>query len=743
MKAYLIILKVRRIFIYLCLILSFLFLTFPAFSQNDESPDFLFPVKDTIQIAVEPDYPPHSFINENGEADGFAVELFKEAANAVGLKVKIKIGIWNVIKQELAEGQIDALPFVGRTPERESLYDFTVPYLSLHGAVFVRKGMNDIQSIEDLKDKEIVVMKGDNSEEFVRRENLSDKIFTTNTFEEAFQQLANGEYDAVVTQRITGIDLLQEMGIKSIIPLDFQIPDFRQDFCFAVKKGNQQLLNRLNEGLSIIIANDTCQEIRDKWLGPPVEEKLSTADIFKIILYIFIPLIIILSLLWVFFLRREVKRKTVKLNREIRAHKKILEEFKVQQEMLRETEQQIRLLLNSTAEGIYGVDNSGLCTLINASALEILGFSEQEVIGKNLHHLIHHRKVDGSELVMDECNIHKALKNGEGTSNDDELFWRKDGSGFPVEYFSYPIVHEDKIVGAVVTFWNITERKKAEGELHQIKDELEIQIQERTAELEDKVHKLNRSQKAMLYMVEDLNRITSELKAERRKLEISNSEMDAFNYSVSHDLRAPLRAIRGYSGFLLEDYKDNLDDEGKRYLQVISQNAGKMDALISNMLNLSRVSRADLRLVNVDMKATARSMFMEIASQTEKDSFEFVVNGVPKVKCDIHLIKQVWQNLIGNALKYSSKSDIKKIEIGAEINKDEIFYFVKDWGAGFNSSYSHKLFGVFQRLHTDYEFEGTGVGLAIVQRIIQRHGGKVWAESVLNEGAIFWFSLPR
>lgn len=288
-----------------------------------------------------------------------------------------------------------------------------------------------------------------------------------------------------------------------------------------------------------------------------------------------------------------------------------------------------------------------------------------------------------------------------------------------------------------------TELEQKNKELLDLQKNLEGEVLARTAELEEKVQKLNKSQKAMLYMVEDLNLITSELKTERKRLKISNSELDAFTYSVSHDLRAPLRAINGFSEFLLEDYASKLDEEGNRYLTVIRQNASKMDGLISDMLNLSRISRTELRLSNVDMGQTAQSIFTEIATEKENKDFNLIIGNIPKVKCDLKLINQVWQNLIGNALKYSVGSEVKKIEIRAEENRSEIIYCVKDWGAGFNPKYKHKLFGVFQRLHTEDEFEGTGVGLAIVQRIIHRHGGRVWAEGSPGKGAMFWFSLPK
>ena len=197
------------------LLTSLLFLTAFFEPQNILAIDIDRLQNKTIEIAAEPDYPPYCFIDENGNPKGFSIELFMESAKAVGLDVKIQIGVWSIIKEDLAEGEIDALPLVGRTPEREEFYDFTLPYLTLHGAIFVKEGTHDIKSINDLKNKKIVVMKGDNAEEFVRREYISNHIYTTNTFSEAFNKLAAGEFDAVLTQRVMGLKLLETMGLNS------------------------------------------------------------------------------------------------------------------------------------------------------------------------------------------------------------------------------------------------------------------------------------------------------------------------------------------------------------------------------------------------------------------------------------------------------------------------------------------------------------------------------------------------
>jgi len=703
-----------------------------------------FHTHDTIFIASEPDYPPYCIVDEKGNADGFSIDLFKAAADAVGLHVDIKVGVWSKIKNDLANGKIDALPLVGRTPEREELYDFTMPYLSLHGAVFVRKGTTVINSVSDLKGKEVVVMKGDNAEEFERRVNISDKIFTTNTYEEAFKLLASGEYDALITQRVTGIKLLERLGIEGVVPLGFQMPRFRQDFCFAVQEGDTQLQARLSEGLSIIIANDTFGEIRMKWFGPVYSEKVRIEDIARIVLIIIVPLIILLAIIFIVFLRKEVRRRTIRLHDEVKKHKKTLEEYKNQKLLLEERETQVSLLLNSTAEGIYGLDVNGNCTLINQSALQFLGFSDKnEVIGKNMHRLIHHTKTGGVYCDIDECKIYQAFIEGKGTHSDSEVLWRSDGTNFPAEYFSHPIKQNGNVIGSVVTFWDITERKKSEEELLQLKNNLENKVIQRTADLEDKVQKLRKSQTAMLYMVEDLNEVTARLKEETRKLELSKNELESFSYSVSHDLRSPLRAIDGFSGFLIEDYYDNLDDEGKRLIQVIRKSAQKMDKLILDLLNLSRLSRSEMKMSEVDMEEVAKHAFNEMAGSDEKHQFDLVFKNMRPVICDPNLITHVWDNLIGNSLKYSSKSNIKKIEVSCIEDDNLLIFGVKDFGAGFDEKYMDKLFKVFQRLHRENEFPGTGVGLSIVQRIVHRHGGEVWARGEEGEGATFYFSLPN
>ncbi len=224
------------------------------------------------------------------------------------------------------------------------------------------------------------------------------------------------------------------------------------------------------------------------------------------------------------------------------------------------------------------------------------------------------------------------------------------------------------------------------------------------------------------------------------QLETANKELEAFTYSVSHDLRAPLRAINGYSKIFLEEYGSNFNEEASRLLQVVRSNSAKMGNLINDLLTFSRINRAEVKRQNADMNTIVKSVIDDIALANKPIENIFVGN-LPEAYCDQTLIKHVWYNLILNAVKFSSPKNNPKVEIGSIENNNEVIYFVKDNGVGFNQKYIDKIFGVFQRLHKDDEFEGTGVGLAIVQRIIKKHDGKIWAEAQENIGASFYFSL--
>ena len=620
--------------------LLFVFIVAPAATKNISAqlPD----KNQTLQIVAgsEFDYPPYCIVTPDGKADGFSVELFRAAAKVMGIEVEFVTGQWSELRQKLENGNLDALPLVGRTPERERVYDFTFPYLTMHGSIFTRLDQDGISSINDLEGKTVAVLKGDNSEEFIRRQNLELTIVTTYTYDDAFNGLSAGEYDAVIVQRLTGLQLIKKLDLRDIKIAVPMLNGFSQSFCFAVSNGNDQLLSLLNEGLSIVIADGTFSRLQGKWFGPlevnsgqrmkivmggdfnfpPYEfideygqpagyiveltkaiarhleitvdiqlkpwneirsgldsgkidmvqcmfysdERTKTYDLsqaytyvsytvvskkdfpeisgieelkgksiivmngdimhdeakkydlenqltlvdsqeeailllaegnhdcalvsqipalywinkhkirnlkvherpllyteacyavthngassyilsqfsealtsikatgeyrqiysewlgvyeksevglidfLRYFIYIIIPILILLAgtLLWSNTLQRKVAERTAELEKEIAIRKQ------TEQELI-ESEDQIRLLLNSAAEAIYGVDMEGNCTFINKSALQMLRYQNPEqLIGRNMHQMIHHSHVDGSHFPEEECRIFNAFLNQE------------------------------------------------------------------------------------------------------------------------------------------------------------------------------------------------------------------------------------------------------------------------------------------------------------------------------------------
>jgi light-regulated signal transduction histidine kinase (bacteriophytochrome) len=228
----------------------------------------------------------------------------------------------------------------------------------------------------------------------------------------------------------------------------------------------------------------------------------------------------------------------------------------------------------------------------------------------------------------------------------------------------------------------------------------------------------------------------------QRDLEAANKELETFSYSVSHDLRSPLRAINGFAKALSEDYGAQLPEEARRYLEHIENSAIKMGTLIDDLLSFSRLSRLDMSVASLDLKAMAENIWVEVVATYPDRQFEFEVEELPRVHADRAMIRQVLVNLLNNAAKFTAPVPVAKVKLFHERREDEHVFCVQDNGVGFDERYIDKLFGPFQRLHKAKDFPGTGIGLALVQRIIHRHGGKCWAQSKLGEGAAFYFSLP-
>ncbi|HEX2854624.1 MAG TPA: PAS domain S-box protein [Opitutaceae bacterium] len=366
-------------------------------------------------------------------------------------------------------------------------------------------------------------------------------------------------------------------------------------------------------------------------------------------------------------------------------------------------------IVESSEDAIIGNTLDGTITSWNRGAEKIFGYAPAEAIGQPLSILT------PPESRENDPEILRRISRGENIDHFDAVRVTKDGGRLDVSVSLSPIKDENsRVVGASSIARDITAHKHAQEEIQRLNQELEQRVTQRTAQLE-----------------------------------AVNRELEAFSYSVSHDLRAPLRHVDGFAGLLAKHANTTLDEKGRRYLTTISGAARQMGRLIDDLLSFSRMGRAQIKTVPVDQNAMVATVIRETRTDENVSRIEWVVSSLPTVQADPAMLRQVWFNLIDNAVKYSGKNARPRIEIGSqdaqasevEVQGEQIF-FVRDNGVGFDMTYVEKLFGVFQRLHGPAEFEGTGIGLANVRRIINRHGGRAWAEGRIGEGATFYFSLP-
>jgi len=362
------------------------------------------------------------------------------------------------------------------------------------------------------------------------------------------------------------------------------------------------------------------------------------------------------------------------------------------EEAVRTSEEQFRILAATANDAIVSANSRGDITYFNPGAERAFGYAAAEAVGQPLTLLIPERF-----QAAHRAGLTRYLTTGEArvVGKTVELVGRrKDGTEFPVD-LSLASWKRGPDVAFTAIIRDITERRRAEAE-----------IRARTAQLE-----------------------------------AANKDLEAFSYSVSHDLRAPLRSIDGFSQALQEDYTARLDEEGRSHLRRVRAATKRMEQLIDDLLHLARVSRAELQSEPVDLSALARSIFAELRQREPRRAVEFACADRAPVRGDPRLLRIALENLLGNAWKFTLRRQPAHIEFGSVAQDGRPVYFVRDNGAGFDMAYADKLFGPFQRLHGATEFPGSGIGLATVHRILQRHGGRVWAEAVVDGGATFYFTL--
>jgi PAS domain S-box-containing protein len=375
------------------------------------------------------------------------------------------------------------------------------------------------------------------------------------------------------------------------------------------------------------------------------------------------------------------------------------------EEALRKSEERFRLLVEGVEDyAIYMLDTHGRVTTWNVGAERIHGYRAQEIIGRRFHRF--YTAEDTERKKPDQA---LAVATSEGRYQDEHWLMRKNGVQFWASFVITALRDENgRLTGFSTIARDVTKRKNAEDEIRRLNTALERQVQERTAELQ-----------------------------------AAYSEMEAFSYSISHDLRAPLIHIAGFVEMLKSDLGPKLDERSRRHLDTICNSTEHMGRMIADLLTLSRIGRAEMTKVPLNLGEVVKDVQREVAAQLQNRSVTWMVHDLPEVTADPILLRQALLNLVTNAVKFTRKHPDARVEIGTAPSDLEHVIYVRDNGVGFDMKYAGKLFGVFQRLHSATEFEGTGIGLAKTRRIIQRHGGRVWAESAPDHGATFYFSLPR
>ena len=332
-----------------------------------------------------------------------------------------------------------------------------------------------------------------------------------------------------------------------------------------------------------------------------------------------------------------------------------------------------------------------------------MGYRAQEIIGRRFH-----RFYSTDDVERKKPDQALAVATAEGHFQDERWQMRKDGTQYWASFVITALRDENgRLTGYSAIARDITKRKHAEDEIRRLNAELEHRVQERTAELQ-----------------------------------AAYQEMEAFSYSISHDLRAPLIHIAGFVEMLKGELGPKLDEKSSRHLQTICDSTESMGRMIADLLTFSRIGRAEMHKVRFNLTDTLKDVRRDLQAQTQNRKVTWIIPELPEVYGDPFMMRQALYNLLGNALKFTRKREEARIEVSVETTGNEHIFAVRDNGAGFDMKYASKLFGVFQRLHSASEYEGTGIGLANVRRIIARHGGRTWAEGEADVGATFYFSLP-
>lgn len=771
-----------------------------------------------IRVGSELEFPPYAFVDENGRPAGFSVDLIKAVADVMGLSIKMKTGPWDTVWNDLVAGRLDVLPLVAKTPERTQLVDFALPHTETFDAFFVRKGDSPIQSIKETVGKEIVVMRSDAAHHELLERNFEGRLVPVDTIPEGLALIASGKYDAFLCSKLIGTLAIKEHGLKGLTAGP-PIPDYKRVFSFAVKKGDADLLEKLNQGLMIIKTKGGYNRIYEKWLtveDPWLKFKkyLFPAAVAAAAAALIIPF-------WIMMLQRQVRKRT----RELAEANAMLSQSRDELE-----DRVARRTLELTQS------NSALQTEI----------TERKRAEDRMKHLASFPQLNPNPVVETDLSgkitysnpaVQKILNDFGMGKNDESVFLPGDFDEIleqlkkkPESTFYREVRIQDRVYSSTVHYapefnvvrmytHDITERKRAEAVILRSKEEWERtfdSVPDLIAIL-DHEHRIVRANHAMAEklgttsdkcvglqcfacvhgtsgppeicphtltmndgkehsaevhedrlggdflvtttpMFDEKGRmtgtvhvardITERKKAEQElrhlleELKRSNAELEQFAYIASHDLQEPLRMISSYTELIARRYGGKLDSDADEFIEYIVSSTTHMKTLLNDLLAYSRVGRLTEPFSLIDLGSAFDSAVMNLKTVIDENHAVITRDGLPTVFADKVQMVQVFQNLIANGVKFRG-DEPPRVHVSADHDEKEWTVRVRDNGIGIDPRYYDKLFIIFKRLHSREEYPGTGIGLATCKKIVERHGGRIWAESEPGKGSTFCFTIKK
>lgn len=664
-----------------------------------------------LSVGGQQDNPPFEFL-ENGKPAGFNIDLIRAVAEVMGYDLDIRLGPWGEARQSLEQGNIDMLAGMYDTMERRKLVDFSIPHTMVSTGIVVRQD-SPIRSFDDLRDKEIIVQERGVLHDILIKEGLASRIVAVADRVDGLRLLSSGKHDCfLMSSRLQAEYFIKTLKLNNLKVI--KIDGHLQRYCFAVHKGNHELVHKLDEGLNILKVNGKYQEIYEKWFG--VYEKRVWWQIVKyfVLALAIIAALFVASLFWSRSLQKRVEMRTAELRASEEALRKAhaeLEqrveertvELKKANRHLRVSEQEKSLVLNSTMDLVAYFDTDMKILWANRRAASLANMSPEELRGRHCWEVWHQLNEPCAG-----CPVMSARETGQPQKAE---LPSPDGKG---EWFvrAYPVKDDEGWLLGIAEFaLDITERKRAEELLTQ-----------KTADLER-----------------------------------SNEELEQFAFIISHDLKSPLASIGGFAQILQERHGNKLDDKARRALSHIIEGTHRMERLIYNLLAYARVTRGEQSFGPVDCGTVIDSALSNLRTEIEAHDAVITFDDLPVVHGDAMQFVQVFQNLIGNAIKYRSERPLrihistKRLDDSAvqstiRIPQSEIktgwLFSIADNGIGIDPADREQIFVIFKRLHHGDKYSGTGIGLAICKKIVERHGGRIWVDSEPGEGSTFYFTIP-